>query len=321
MMMRPLVVFSLSLAFATGSSAQPLPRAFDKTVPESVQDLKAIQQQVRKILEQAMPATVGVRIGNSQGSGVLVSADGKILTAGHVSNQADQDVIITLHDGKQVKGKTLGANLAIDSGMIQITEKGPWPYVPMGASNRVRVGEWVLCLGHPLGQQHGRPPVVRLGRVLEAFPLYFRTDCPLVGGDSGGPLFDMHGQVVAINSRIGDLLSANIHVPTNNYKESWDRLAKAEVWGTSLFAKNNAAYLGARLNDSGKIVSIAAQSPAERMGLKIDDVVITVDGKKLFNDRDLHEFLFDKQPGTEIRVEVQRGASSWSLRITLDKKP
>src|SRR5262245_30172216 len=96
-----------------------VPAALEKSAPENIEDLKAIQQHVKKILEKLIPCTVGVRIGGSQGSGVIVSKDGYVLTAGHVSGQPGRDVVLVLHDGKTVKGKTLGLNRAIDSGLIK----------------------------------------------------------------------------------------------------------------------------------------------------------------------------------------------------------
>ena len=95
------------------------PAILDKAMPENVEDLRAIEKQVEKVLEKLIPATVCVRFANSSGSGVIVSAEGHVLTAGHVSGAANRDVILILHDGK-VKGKTLGGNHGIDSGMVQI---------------------------------------------------------------------------------------------------------------------------------------------------------------------------------------------------------
>src|SRR4029077_15044098 len=96
--------------------------------------------------------------------------------------------------------------------------------------------------------QLGRPPVVRVGRILETTPKYLRTDCTLVGGDSGGPLFDMNGKVIGIHSRIGGSISFNIHVPVDTYAETWEKLAASEVWGRDLglcdFARPSSAYLG-----------------------------------------------------------------------------
>src|SRR5262245_41691139 len=96
------------------------PAALDRPVPESVEDLKAIQKQLQKVLDKVVPCTVGVQVGGASGSGVIISADGYVLTAGHVSGKPDQECVLILHDGKRVKGKTLGQNKDIDSGLIKI---------------------------------------------------------------------------------------------------------------------------------------------------------------------------------------------------------
>src|SRR5690606_1520398 len=123
---------------------------------------------------------------------------------------------------------------SIDSGLMEITDQGDFPAVEMGDSSKLKRGQWVLALGHPGGFESGRRPVLRLGRILDVEDDAIRTDCTLVGGDSGGPLFDMQGRVIAIHSRIGGPLTANIHVPVNVYKENWDRLAAGEAWGVPL---------------------------------------------------------------------------------------
>src|SRR5439155_14399392 len=104
-----------------------LPAAVEKPAPENIADLRAIQAQVNKVLDKVVPCTVGVVVGGSSGSGVIIDKEGTVLTAGHVSGKPGQDCILILPDGKCVKGKTLGQNRGIDSGMIKITAEGKWP--------------------------------------------------------------------------------------------------------------------------------------------------------------------------------------------------
>src|SRR5581483_1021752 len=306
------------------SRTDALPSVFDKDVPDSVQDLQAIQKQVRKILDRVIPCTVGLMIGNAQGSGVIISKDGYVLTAGHVSGSPGQDVDIVLHDGRKLKGRTLGANRDIDSGMVKITSPGTWPYVDMGKSSEIKRGQWCLAIGHPGGFQAGRSPVVRLGRVLEHNDLLLRTDCALVGGDSGGPLFDMNGKVIGIHSRIGNTLQANIHVPVDTYKETWDRLAQGEIWGGKSFGQPTEAYMGIRADPDAKgikIATVADDSPAAKSGLRANDIITMVDGKKVDSMDDLIKHLRTKKPGQIIAVNVQRGAEAIFLKLTLGKRP
>jgi serine protease Do len=216
-----------------GASDQ-LPLVFGKEQPESIDDLKAIETQVQSVLAKIMPAVVGVRVGPAQGSGAIVTADGYVLTAGHVIGEPDRKAEVTLPDGRKLKAKTLGHNLGIDSGMVKIEGDQEWPHVEMGKSADVKKGQWVLAIGHPRGFNANRSPVVRVGRVLLVNPMFIQTDCPLVNGDSGGPLFDMTGKVIGINSRIGPKITENMHVPVDTYRQTWDRLAKGEKWGIKL---------------------------------------------------------------------------------------
>jgi serine protease Do len=303
----------------------PLPPALTKEVPESVEDLRAIQKQVRTVLAKVLPCTVGVRIGGGSGSGVIVSADGYVLTAGHVSGQPDRPATIIFPDGRQVKGKTLGRNQGIDSGLVQITDKGPWPYAEMGKSGDVKSGDWCIATGQPGGYRAGRTPVVRLGRVLGRTDMLVRTDCALVGGDSGGPLFDLQGKVIGIHSRIGNDITANIHVPVDTYRETWDRLAKGEAWGRGIGGFNTGPqpYLGVEGDPDAKIcklVRITPGSAAEKAGLKKNDVVTRFGDKSIGSFDDLRRQIAQRKPGEEVTLEVQRGEDTMTLRIRLGKR-
>jgi S1-C subfamily serine protease len=234
-----LVFFYSDHAAAQPKKGEPglaiqLPAVFGKEQPESVDDLKAMEAHVEALLKKITPAVVGVRFNTSQGSGVIVNKEGYVLTAGHVSGVPDRDVTIILPNGKQLKGKTLGKNGSIDSGMVKIVEEGDWPYADMGKSADLKKGQWVLAIGHPAGFRANRTPVVRLGRVLFTNPFVLRTDCVIVGGDSGGPLFDMTGKVIGIHSRIGFGITENMHVPIDTYHQTWHRLAKGDSWGGAL---------------------------------------------------------------------------------------
>jgi serine protease Do len=208
-----------------------LPPALSRPVPEGPEDLRAIEKQVQAVVAKVRPAVVGIRMGAGQGSGVIVSEDGYVLTAGHVSGKPGRDVTVVLPDGRKLKAKTLGRNRGIDSGLVKITEPGTWPHVDMGKSTDVHRGQWVVAIGHPGGFRPNRTPVVRVGRVLVATRYFLRSDCTLVGGDSGGPLFDMNGRVVGIHSRIGGAITENVHVPVDTYRQTWDRLVKSDSWG------------------------------------------------------------------------------------------
>ncbi len=296
-----------------------LAAAFDKPAPESLADLKAMEAQVKKVVEQVLPCTVNIRDGSGQGSGVIVSEDGYVLTAGHVSREANRDVWVKLSDGRQVKAKTLGANHHIDSGFLKITDKAPgdgkWPHVEMGHSAELKKGQWVITTGHPGGWKEGRSPVVRLGRVLQVNDELIRTDCTIVGGDSGGPLFDMTGKVVGIHSRIAWSLSSNIHVPVDTYRATWDRLVKGDVWGNG--------FLGFQADAKAKdcrVEAVRKDSPADKGGLKPDDIIVKFDGKKIDTFEDLGARLREANVGSVVPIEVERDDVLITLKVTVGKR-
>lgn len=294
--------------------------------PENPEDLKAIQEQVKLILKRALPATVGVSLGSSAGSGVVVNEEGYVLTAGHVSGKPDQVCTLIFPDGKRVRGKTLGWNKRLDSGLIKITEKGKWPFMPMGDSKKLKKGQWVIGVGHPGGFRPGRTPVVRLGRVLNNTATLIQTDCALVGGDSGGPLFDLDGRVVGIHSRISWNITANIHVPVSVYKEDWPRLAKGDEWGGMLdfLSRPGSAYLGVGFEpekDDLKVVEVTKDTAAEKAGVKVGDVLAKVDDVKLEKRADLFAFMRKKKPGEQITLEIVRAGKPMKISVKLGTRP
>ena len=211
--------------------------------PRDLAGYKVIENKVKSVVSNVLPAVVGIRVGRASGSGVIVSEDGIVMTAGHVVAKPGQEVTFIFHDGKTAKGKTLGMSMPTDIGLMKITDEGKWPFAPQGDSDTVKPGAWVVAFGHPLGYRPGRPPVVRIGRVLEITGTVIRSDCPLVGGDSGGPLFDLDGKIIGVNSRIGGPADVNLHAPVNLFRPAWDRLLKGESWNTSLPSRSDAEVI------------------------------------------------------------------------------
>jgi serine protease Do len=299
-----------------------LPAALGKVAPETVADLRAIQTQVRAVLDKVLPCTVGVRIGPGQGSGVIVSPDGYVLTAGHVSGQPDRAATIIFPDGRKVKGKTLGRNGTIDSGLIKITDEGTWPFADMGKSGTLKPGDWCIATGQPGGYREGRTPVVRLGRVLGRSDTVVRTDCALVGGDSGGPLFDIQGKVIGIHSRIGSDITANLHVPVDTYRATWERLAKGEAWGGRL-AQGPEPYLGVERDPNAKdckLLRIVPGSAAEKAELKQNDVVTRFGDTPIGSFEDLVAQVARCKPGDTVTLEVRRGDETITVRVQLGRR-
>lgn len=247
-------VACLALLFALLSSAAPAADApkWDPartTNPEDVAELKALQNAVNGVVEKCAPATVALKYGSGSGSGVIVSEDGLVLTAAHVIRDypdnfkgkmdppplpftGGKKLMVMLPDGEEVEGRTLGINQGMDSGMVKITGKpkgenadkfyrdGKWVFCPVGKSGDVKKQQWVVALGHPDGPKEGRLPVARLGRVYVNTSGFLRTDCTIVGGDSGGPLFNLKGEVIGVTnmkSSQGDNLG--FAIPINYVKD------------------------------------------------------------------------------------------------------
>jgi serine protease Do len=321
----------LFLGFAFPSFADQLPYAtkrleaiFGGASPKSAEDLKEMQEHTRKLAEKVIPCTVNVRVGNAQGSGVIITKDGYILTAAHVISKPNLPAVIVLHDGREVQGKTLGLNLNIDAGMMKIETAGEYPFADMGESHPLQEGQWCMATGHPGGYEVGRKPVVRFGRILRPsdgkFPS-IRTDCTLVGGDSGGPLFDMHGSVIGINSRIDPALSNNIHVPVDTYRNTWDRLVVGDRWGSRLGAK---PWLGfSRAEGDGRVVveEIVPNGPADKAGIKKGDTILSIEGKDMPDKDVLSKLLESRGPGDTIKILVQRGEAKLEYPLTIRENP
>jgi serine protease Do len=304
-----------------------LPAALEKAIPESLEDLKAIQAHVEIIVKKVMPAVVNVKIG-AQGSGVVITEDGFVLTAGHVSGQPGRECTLTFPDGKKVKAKSLGQNKTADSGLLKILDAGKYPYCEMGKSGELKKWQWCIAIGHPGGLKEGRLPPVRLGRVSNPSGNFITTECTLVGGDSGGPLFDMEGKVVGIHSRIGNPLTSNMHVPVDIYRTEWDRLAKGEAWGVAPGGGGKGKDLAkGRLGGVEfaadatelKVTKVEAGSGADKAGLKVDDVITAVKGKKVASASEWRSEIERGKAGEEITLEVRRGSETVTLKAILDK--
>jgi serine protease Do len=294
-------------------------------VPKTPSDVRAMEQHVRKAAAAAMQATVGLRVGGAGGSGVIISADGYVLTAGHVSRDKGRAATIIFPDGKSVRGTTLGANLGVDAGLIRITAKPPaggWPYCEMGSSSGLKAGQWCLATGHPGGYRRGRTPPVRLGRVLRSTSTVLVTDCTIVGGDSGGPVFDMQAKVIGISSRIGGSIEANIHVPVNVYRRDWERLAKGDVFGFR-GRRSGGAYLGVTAEveaTDARIASVQPGSAAAKAGLKPGDVIVKFNGMAVPDFPHLAMMISRKKPGDKVKLTVKRGKKTIEVQATLGRR-
>lgn len=299
----------------------------DKKAPDSRQDLEAIQTALEKALPKARAATVCIEIKDGSGSGVIVSPDGLVLTAAHVATGVKKKVTVVLEDGTRLKAETLGLVADKDAAMLQITEKGTYPFVDIDKASTTRLGDWVFALGHSGGFDKERGSVVRLGRLVRIADATFQSDCMLIGGDSGGPLFDLSGRMIGIHSRVGQQLQVNMHVPMTVYTENWDAMMKAEFIGEGPFAqlpeKGN-GFLGlateARPEGGLRVTKVGSKSPAEEAGIKDGDILLKMNGTDLKSREQLQELLKEMSAGDELTLETERNGKSKTHTLELGER-
>lgn len=289
--------------------------------------VRALEEQVEQVSEKVMPATVALiseEIGAS-GSGAVVNADGLILTAAHVTDGSEQ-VLVVFPDGKQTTGKVLGSNFSKDIGMVQIEAKGPWPFVDLGESTPLEAGDWVIAMGHSEGFDPTRTPPVRFGRVVSDGPGNFlTTDCELIGGDSGGPLFDLNGKLVGINSSIGESTDNNNHAGIDGFREDWDRLLAGEAWGElqlNPMANPERVVIGismgnARRDGSVPVAGVLPGSPAAEAGLRPGDLIRSVNGSRVQGGQSLQILLAKQQAGESVSLGIARGGQFFEVDVAL----
>jgi serine protease Do len=310
-----LLVALLGLATGHYLRAQDAPTA-SQTPPleETAVDLREIQRQAQETYRRVMSAVVSV----SGGSGVVISPDGYVLTVAHVGMKAGRRVQIMFPDQKEVRGKTLGNDQGVDAGLIKIEGNGPFPFVPMGKSTDLKPGTWCLALGYPIRFERGRPPALRIGRLLANQEIMIITDCTIMGGDSGGPLFDLEGNLIGISSRCDDRLTTNIHVPVDCYRKTWERLTKGEDFNSLAVA-----YLGVgpeANSDEPRIGRVYERSGAKEAGLRVGDLLVKFDGTELSRYDQLPPLIERHKPGDEVEIEIRRGEETLKVKAKLTER-
>ncbi len=323
--LRPLVATASSLPQSLVLSPH-LAAIYTGDVPKSIGDLQQMSAYQQALVSQVTPTTVAVQVGATQGSGVIITPDGYVLTAAHVAHQPGLQARLILSDGRMVRGTILGMNKDMDAGMIKIDataseqNSGPWPFAPMGSASVLKPGSWCLALGHAGGYQKDRgEPAVRFGRILAIQRKVIETDCTLVGGDSGGPLFDMQGKVIGIHSRIGNSLAKNMHVPVDTFRQTWDRLADGQTWGSllSIIGRPIIGVYGPENSDDPRIGGIMPGSPAEYAGLKTGDVITTFAGRQVKSFTQLKQLVDKREPGDEVVIQLKRNGQTIVVKLVM----
>jgi serine protease Do len=316
-------IFCAFLAFTLGFACPG--RAF------TVSQMKEMEGKVKKLVTTNMPAVVSL-IGEKvpgAGSGVVVSADGLILTAGHVTAGNDT-MIVVFPDGRQAKCKVLGADYTRDVGLAKIIEPGKYPFAELGDSDKLQTTTIVIALGHPGGYDVRRTPPARIGRISDRNAGGFLvSDCTLIGGDSGGPLFDLEGKVVGIHSSISESLSYNRDAPVNAAKVSWEKMLKGERWGKvpgerrSPFGPKNTgkAVLGAVFETSGTgataLKEVLPKSPLEAAGVLAGDVILRIGGEPMATSEAVAAKIAKSRPGDRLALLYRRGGEEKRTEVIL----
>jgi serine protease Do len=308
-------------------------------------DIARLNDHMNGLAERLKPALVQVRVRRaaepqaegaapespderrSSGSGFLIRQDGYLITNEHVV--ADADLIqVKLADGRRFTGRLVGKDERVDLALVKIEATG-LPVAPLGDSNRLRVGEFVLALGHPFGleQTVSFGIVSRKGAPLQVASPGFdfiQTDAAVNPGNSGGPLVNMAGEVVGINSMAARNGTIGFAIPVNIVKGLLPQLAsKGKVeWG----------WLGVGIAEVGDedvpkyqlkeqrgvlIRNVVAGQPADKGGVKADDVILAVDGEQIEGTRDLQRIISSTPVGRAVKLYVMRGGKEKEIEVTV----
>ena len=312
-----------SLSFAppitTIDSAAGTATPENTVAPLDLESLLQMENQIQQLLPDVSRCVVAIE----GGTGVIISSDGYILTASHIAKKAGRTVKVLLPDGRIELATTLGTNFNTDTAAVRIDSPGPWPFVAFEHSSHVEPGDWCVALGYPLSFPRGRPAAVRLGRILSKDANRIVSDCPIMGGDSGGPLFNLHGDLIGISSRVKHDINVNLHIPIETFRHEWDQLsASVDVRRTSDPNDPGRAYLGVLGETDRKLVRIRhihKGSPAEIAGWRSDDVILQFGGQSVDSFEDVRRILHTSEPGEIIAAKLNRYGELIELPVRLGR--
>lgn len=309
----------------------------DKKAPNA-KDLLAIQKLLQKNVAQARAATVCIQLpAGGSGSGVIISETGLILTAAHVSAGVDKKLTIVMEDGTKHDAISLGLHSDTDAAMVQITDKGKYPFVKQDTStinldpekdasalSSTKLGDWVFSLGHSGGYDKARGSGLRLGRLVSIDATTIQSDCILIGGDSGGPLFDINGYLVGIHSRVGAVTEVNFHVPIHVFHKHWDAMTKGEFIGNGKFAQKpvkGGGFIGVAVEAIGnglQVTDVDKTAAAGRAKIQIGDILTLANDNKLTKRQDLADFIKGQFTGDDITLTIIKKGTDKPIKVTLN---
>jgi len=287
---------------------------------------------------QAQPQT---REAQSLGSGFIISADGFVVTNNHVvtpNNRATlEEITVTMPDGTEYEADLVGSDAASDLAVLKIKANQTFPFVRFGDSSRTRVGEWVVAIGNPFGlggtvTSGIVSAVYRNTGQGGAYDRYIQTDASINRGNSGGPLFDMRGNVIGINNAIfspsGGSVGIGFAIPAEIAAPIVDQLKKGQEIergflgvGLAPVSDDIADSLGLS-RDRGEIVqNVQDDSAADRAGLMPGDIITQINGQEVNSDQTVIFLIANLQPGDTAEIEVLREGQPVMVTATLGKRP
>ncbi len=268
------------------------------------------------------------------GSGVIVDADGTILTNNHVVADADE-IKVRLMDGREFKGEVVGTDPPSEIAVIRI-QGDHLPVAELGNSDDAQVGDWVLAVGAPFGLQQTVTSgiISATGRAnvgIADYEDFIQTDAAINPGNSGGPLVNMRGQVIGINtaiaSRSGGYMGVGFAVPANMVRDIMKRLLdKGEVvrgWlgvGIQLLSKEMAESMGLETDEGVLVSQVFEGGPADKAGLKTGDAIVKYAGKTVKTPIELQTAVAWTEPGKQADMVVVRGKERKTLRVKVERR-
>ena len=261
------------------------------------------------------------RIEKGQGSGVIFSKEGLVLTNAHVIEKTDQ-LIVGLSDGRRVIGNVVGEDSLTDLAVIKLKAKGPWPAAKLGDSDNLKVGDWAIAVGNPFGLENTvtlgiisnlNRDVAQLGISDKRIDL-IQTDAAINPGNSGGPLLNYMGEVIGINTlvRSGPGAGLGFAIPINRARKIAKDLitsgrAKHPMIGVTLSSniKQKSNFLSQR--ESGAIIKyLMPNGPAEKGGLKVNDLIISINNEKISTPADVVQIINQNDLKSTLKIKILR---------------
>jgi len=272
------------------------------------------------------------RQSSALGSGFIIDEKGLVVTNNHVIEGAE-DIVVQVNGEKKFKAKVIGADPLSDIAVLQIETKQKFIPVKFGDSDKARIGDWVIAIGNPFGfggtVTSGIISARNRSLGLSRYEDYIQTDASINSGNSGGPLFDMRGDVIGINTAIlgrSGNVGIGFSIPSNSAKIVIDQLIE--------FGETKRGWLGVRIQDVTKeiaevekldeargalVASVAANSPSEKAGVKAGDIILEFNGEKIKEMKELPIIVARTEVGKKVEVKIWRNKKEIIKTITLGR--